>query len=85
MAERKKNSNRKPRLRKGDLANFHTLLAAGSHGDLALVASIRKSDRRRVALVCAMSAVEGSDDIRPVPIAVMVEGNPYELFEDPTA
>ena len=80
MAKRKQTT--KP-LREGDRANFETLLLAAQNGDLAVVSAIRKSDKAQVALVCAMSK-EGSD-IRPVPLAVMVEGNPYELFEDPTA
>ena len=71
------------RLRKGDRANFSTLRAASEHGDLALVSAIRKSDQANVALVCAMST-NGDGTITPVPLAVMVEGNPFELFEDPT-
>lgn len=69
-------------LRPGDKANFETLTLAGSNGALALVSAIRKADQQPVALVCAMQ-VDGKT-ISPVPLAVMVEGNPYELFEDPS-
>lgn len=69
------------KLRKGDLANFKTLLRAAKEGNLALVSSTRKSDGAQVALVCAMNATD--EHVFPSPLAVMVEGNPYELFEDP--
>lgn len=71
------------KLRDGDVANFKTLMRAGWHGDLSLVSSIRKSDGAEVALICAM-VKEPDDIIQAVPLAVMIEGNPYELFEDPT-
>jgi hypothetical protein len=72
-----------PKLRKGDRANFQTLMRAADHGGLALVSAIRKADQQPVALVCAMQQ-NPDDTITPVPFAVMVEGNPFELFEDPT-
>ena len=71
------------KLRKGDRANFQTLLRAADDGALALVSAIRKADQQPVALVCAMQQNE-DETITPVPFAVMVEGNPFELFEDPT-
>lgn len=67
----------------GYKANFKQLQRASKNGDLALVSAIRKSDRANVALVCAMQWNE-DNTIMPIPIAVMVEGNPFELFEDPT-
>lgn len=75
---------RKPRqLLPGDKTNFATIVSAASAGDLALVSAIRKSDGASVALVCAMADL-GDGQIMPIPLAVMVEGNPFELFEDPT-
>ena len=71
------------RLRQGDQMNFETLLRAANDGALALVSAIRKSDQQSVALVCAMQTND-DDTITPVPFAVMVEGNPFDLFEDPT-
>ena len=76
--------NKPPRLRKGDRVNFDTLLRAVDDGALALVSAIRKADQQPVALVCAMQQND-DDTITPVPFAVLVEGNPFELFEDPTA
>lgn len=72
-----------PKLRKGDQMNFETLLRAASDRALALVSAIRKADQQPVALVCAMQTND-DDTITPVPFAVMVEGNPFDLFEDPT-
>ena len=72
-----------PKLRKGDRTNFQTLLRAADDGALALVSAIRKADQQPVALVCAMQHND-DDTITPVPFAVLVEGNPFELFQDPT-
>jgi hypothetical protein len=72
-----------PKLRKGDRLNFDTLLRVANDGALALVSAIRKGDQQPVALVCAMQTND-DDTITPVPFAVMVEGNPFELFDDPT-
>lgn len=73
-----------PKLRKGDRANFSTLCQALEDQRLALVSAVRKSDNKPVALVCAVSDVPNSDDLRPMPLAVMIEGNPFEDFYDPT-
>ena len=71
-----------PKLRAGDKKNYKTLLRAAKNDDLALISAIRKSDKKPVALLCAMQP--DGDSVLAVPLAVMVEGNPYELFEDPT-
>ena len=71
------------KLRDGDKANFETLQKACLNGDLCLVSATRKSDGAQVALVCAMDT-SVPKSYRPVPLAVMVEDNPYEMFEDPT-
>ena len=71
------------KLRNGDRTNFGTLLRAAGDGALALVSAIRKADQQPVALVCAMQH-NPDDSITPVPFAVMVEGNPFDLFDDPT-
>jgi len=70
------------KLTAGYIANFETLKKALRNGDLALVSAVRKADQKPVALICAISHVEGG--VAPVPLAVMVEGDPFELFEDPT-
>jgi hypothetical protein len=72
-----------PQLLPGYVANFTTLRKACMNGDLALVSAIRKSDQAGVALICAMN--RDGEEICPAPLAVMIEGNPYDLFEDPSA
>lgn len=71
------------RLTKGDRANFETLRRAIGDEHIALVSAVRKADQKSVALVCAMQRND-DDTMTPVPLAVMVEGNPFEDFEDPT-
>ena len=66
---------------KADRANFATLLDAVANGDLAAVASVRKSDGKPVTLVCAVSW--DGEEYALSPLAVMVEGNPYDDFEAP--
>ncbi len=79
---RKKHKDKDPMaLRPGDIANFETLKEAFDNGDLALVSSRRKADGAKVALVCAVSQDDG--EYTMAPLAVMIEGDPYELFEDP--
>lgn len=65
-----------------DKANFETLKEALEAGDLCLLSAKRKSDGADVALVCVMGHKDGM--FYPVPIAVMVEGNPFDLYDDPT-
>ena len=72
-----------PPLLEGYKQNFETLKRVARNNDLALVSAIRKADQKPVALVCGMSRL-GNGDLMPVPFAVMVEGDPFELFEDPT-
>lgn len=65
--------------------NFTTLCQACNNGDLVLVPTTRKSDGVKVALLCAVSIIEeGKEEMCIVPLAVMIEDNPYELFEDPS-
>jgi hypothetical protein len=73
-----------PQLREGDKANFDMLKQAADNDDLALVSSVRRRDGAQVALVCAMNVDRMSGEVRPVPIATLIEGNPYVIYEDPT-
>jgi hypothetical protein len=82
--EPEQTTKRPPKLADAYKANFETLETACHRGDLALVSIVRKADQKGVAAVCAMSTRPDDEYITPVPLAVMVEGNPYELFEDPT-
>jgi len=70
-------------LSKADRENFNTLKQACDQDDLALVSAIRKSDNAPVALVCAIQR-NNDDTFTPIPLAVMIEGNPFEDFYDPT-
>ena len=72
-----------PKLPKGHRANFETLKKAHRNGDLALVSATRKADGAPVALVCAIEILENGD-FRPIPLAEMVNDNPFELYNDPT-
>ena len=72
-----------PKLNPGDKANFETLLRAGDNGHLILMSAIRKADNKPVALVCA-SQINPDKTVDVIPLAVLIEGNPFELFEDPT-
>jgi hypothetical protein len=67
------------------LENFETLKRAAENEDLALVSAIRKSDGQPVALVCAVGFDRSSEEFNITPFAVMVEGDPFELFEPPEA
>ena len=69
-------------LRPGDKSNFETLKRAHENGDLCLVSAVRKSDDAPVALVCAMGF--DGEHYFPAPLAVMIEGDPFDDFEDPT-
>lgn len=70
------------RIPDGYKQNFETLLRACDNGDVALVASRRASNGERVLLVCAISRGEG-DEVNIVPLAEMVNGDPYELYIAP--
>ena len=69
-----------PRLQENDKTNFHILMRAAKNGDLGLVSAIRRSDHATVALVC-VPVVADNGDTGHMPIAVMVEGNPYDQFD----
>lgn len=73
-----------PKLTEGHRANFETLQRAAENGDLALASSRRIVDGVAVALVCAVQRYDDGS-VSLTPLAEMVNGNPYELYEDPTA
>ena len=75
---------RPPQLNPSDKANFKTLCRAFEDGRVAVISAIRKADQKPVALVCAMGVDESDGALIPSPLAVMIEGNPFEDFEDPT-
>ena len=65
------------------ITNFDLLREAHKNQDLALVSAIRKSDGKTVALVCAINRKDGM--IYPEPLAIMLDRDPWNDFEDPTA
>ena len=71
-------------LRVGDKANFETLLRAARHGNLALVESRRVRDGSYVALLAAITMDQAGSFV-VTPFAELPDGNPFELYEDPTA
>lgn len=71
------------RIPEGDKQNFETLQRAFTDRNITLLSAIRKADGKRVSLVCAVN-VDKEGDMVFVPLATMVEGNPYEDFENPT-
>ena len=76
--------NTPPKLSKAYCENFRTLSNAWEHGDVALVSALRNTVKLEVvALVCAMQR-NADGTITPVPFAEMVNGNPFELYLDPT-
>lgn len=62
----------------GDRTNFDTLVRAAKIGNLMAVSAKRLSDGKQVTLVCA--AGKDGNEIVVTPLAVMIEGNPYEDF-----
>jgi hypothetical protein len=73
-----------PALSEMDRANFEQIKAACLAGRLALLSSVRRRDGAHVALVCAMNVDKSAGVFRPIPLAEMLEVNPYVIYEDPT-
>lgn len=69
--------------KRADFKNFMTLKSAFQNGDAGIVYTKRKSTGEEVALVCAFSQDPAANETTITPLAVMVEGNPYEDFESP--
>jgi len=68
----------------GYTKNFETLIQAVQNQDACLLEARRKADGQTVALLCAVNPEEGPERERLfIPLAVMVEGNPYEMFDPP--
>lgn len=64
-----------------DQTNFDTLTRAFNAGDVALLEVKRKEGGSLAAAICTVSADGGIYSLTP--FAVMVEGNPFELFLPP--
>ena len=69
-------------LSRANKANFEVLQRAFNQGDVALVQLLRVSDGKVVAGLCATQH-EPNGDTTLIPLATLVEGNPFELFRPP--
>jgi len=61
--------------------NFETLRAAFENGDVALLECQLKTTGESVAVVVAVN--RDSDEFAFVPVAMMFNGNPYEMLNPP--
>lgn len=61
--------------------NFESLTDAGGNGNLMLLEARERATGKLVPLVCAVN-FDGSE-YEFVPYAVMIDGNPYELYDPP--
>ncbi len=71
-------------LRKSDKKNFATLSRAFNNGHVALVDVLRLKDRKKIAAVCALQP-NGDGTVSLIPLATLVEGNPFMEFAPPKA
>lgn len=64
-----------------DRKNFDTLSRAFQDGSAALLEVQRVSDHKRVSAICAVGF--DGETYSFTPFAILVEGNPFELFNPP--
>jgi len=69
-------------LRNSDIRNFNTIKMATLANQICLMDVQRRSDGKKMAAICAVN-IEENGDRSFVPLALMVEGNPYEMFNPP--
>lgn len=69
------------RILDGERKNFETLCRAATAGDACMAVCRRRSDGAEQLVVCAVNRVEG--EFQLVPAAVMIDGNPYDVFCGP--
>ena len=65
----------------GHAGNLETIKAAAANGDLALIECRRVKDGEIVALLAAVGW--DGQEYTFTPLAEMVNGNPYELYQAP--
>ena len=63
--------------------NFGTLKSATNDGNLALMECEEKATGKKVPMVCAVY-IDEDDQYNFVPLAVMLECNPYDDYLPPT-
>lgn len=64
--------------------NFDTLRAAIKADRACIMRCKRRSDGKFVTLICALNYHRVEDEYETVPLAVLVDGNPYEDYDPPT-
>jgi Family of unknown function (DUF6117) len=69
----------------GYIANFETILRAAKNEDLALVECTNKQTGEPVYVVAAIGGVGPDDKMEVVPLALLFDGNPYEMLIPPSA
>jgi hypothetical protein len=75
-----------PALTAGHKANFETLIAAVTNGDALLLDCQLRQSGRPAAVVCAVNVAPDENADRQyefVPLAMLFDGNPYELLAPP--
>lgn len=65
----------------GYKTNFETLQKASDNGDLVLMECRERATGQVCVLVCALGR-EG-EEVTFAPLARMIDGNPYELYDPP--
>lgn len=73
-----------PKLQSDDKKNFQTLSNAFEQGRVCLLDVQRVSDGKSVAAICTVIGPDERGLYGFTPFALMVEGNPFELFRSPS-
>ena len=61
--------------------NFETLITAGLNGDLAIMSAKDSKTGEPVTLICAVNKpTEDDPEYQFVPLAMMIDGDPYTMF-----
>ena len=68
--------------RKGEKMNFDMMYRAVKAGDVAHTICTRKTDMSEKLVLCAVNREVGGD-VSLVPIAELIDGNGYELYDPP--
>ena len=71
-----------PALLSGHKTNFDTLCRAVRNGDAAIVDCQHRETGESVAVVCAVNA---DHEYELIPLAMLFDGDPYELLNPPSA
>lgn len=78
------NTNANRKIMEGEKTNFNTLCRAVKSGDIAVAVCTRKTDMAEKLVLCAVNR-EVDGDLSMVPVAELIDGNGYELYDPPAA